>query len=424
MVELTTAERSPSPAIEAVRLLRRLITCDTSNPPGREAQAAAIVEEYAQQCGLECERVAKDPARPNLLVRLRGSRDGPSLAFLSHLDVVQARRQDWSVEPFAAVEREGAIWGRGAVDMKSQVAATAGALATLARQGFKPNGDVMLILMADEEVGEAGVGAPFFVEAKPDLRPDFVVGEGAGERYDTARGPIYLLDRGVNGSVHTTLRVRGRPGDASLAHGPRNAAYELARLLERLERHKPEPRPTPFVQGLLDYAGSNEWLDRVIASLTRNVFTPTSVEASGPANVVLEEATVNIYGAVVPGTTKEDVLGELRRAFGDGDYDLEIGEVQEGSTSPVDTPLHRAIEGFLADRDPEARLVPALGYGYSDCQTLREAYGSVAYGFTPFRHQDPAVNLTTKHGTDERVLIDDVVFQLDAALHVARALSA
>ena len=64
------------------------------------------------------------------------------------------------------------------------------------------------------------------------------------------------------------------------------------------------------------------------ASLTRNVFTPTSVEASGPANVVLEEATVNIYGAVVPGTTKEDVLGELRRAFGDGDYDLEIGEVQ------------------------------------------------------------------------------------------------
>src|SRR5207248_6754495 len=128
-----------------------------------EAQAAAILEDYLGAAGLECERVAKDDERPNLLVRLRGSGDGPSLAFLGHLDVVQARRQDWSVEPFAAVERDGAIWGRGAVDMKCRVAATAVALATLAREGFVPNGDLMLILTADEEVGDAAVGAPFFV---------------------------------------------------------------------------------------------------------------------------------------------------------------------------------------------------------------------------------------------------------------------
>src|SRR3954454_19237490 len=81
---------------EVVALLRRLIACDTSNPPGREAQAAAILEDYLGAAGLECERVAKDDERPNLLVRLRGSGDGPSLAFLGHLDVVQARREDWS----------------------------------------------------------------------------------------------------------------------------------------------------------------------------------------------------------------------------------------------------------------------------------------------------------------------------------------
>src|SRR3954462_11087007 len=243
-------------AVEEVKtLVQRLIGCDTSNPPGREAQAAAILEAYLEPFGIECERVAKDPERPNLLARLRGRGGGPSLAFLSHLDVVQARRQDWSVEPFAAVEREGAIWGRGAVDMKSQVAATAGALATLARQGFKPNGAVMLILMADEEVGEAGVGAPFFVEAKPDLRPDFVIGEGAGERYDTAREPVYLLDRGVNGSVHTTLRVRGRPGDASLPDAASNAAYELARLLTRLEERDRPHRVLPEVEELASYRG-------------------------------------------------------------------------------------------------------------------------------------------------------------------------
>src|SRR3954454_11230694 len=130
---------------EAKTLLQRLIACDTSNPPGREAQAAAILEAYLQPFGIECERVAKDPERPNLLARLRG-RGGPSLAFLAHLDVVQARREDWSVEPFAAVERDGAIWGRGAIDMKCQVAATAVALATLARQRCRATGRLLIIL--------------------------------------------------------------------------------------------------------------------------------------------------------------------------------------------------------------------------------------------------------------------------------------
>src|SRR3954463_3098081 len=151
---------------EATQLLRRLIACDTSNPPGNEAQAASVLEEYLTAAGVECERIAKEPDRPNLLARLRGTGKGPSLGFLGHLDVVVTRREDWSVEPFAGIQRDGTIWGRGAVDMKCQVAATAVALAALAREGLRPNGDLMLLLMADEEVGDAGVGSPFFVEAQ------------------------------------------------------------------------------------------------------------------------------------------------------------------------------------------------------------------------------------------------------------------
>src|SRR4051794_12149976 len=238
---------------EVKTLLQRLLTCDTSNPPGREAQAAAILEDYLQDAGLVCERVAKNPERPNLIARLRGRGTGPSLAFLGHLDVVQARREDWSVEPFAGVERDGAIWGRGAVDMKCQVAATAVALATLAREGFVPNGDLMLIATADEEVGEEEVGAPFLVEARPDLSPDYVIGEGAGERYDTPHGPIYLLDHGVKATDSVTLVVRGRAADASLPGNGRSAAYELARLLRRLESYAPPPRVLPELEPLLDF---------------------------------------------------------------------------------------------------------------------------------------------------------------------------
>ena len=422
---------------EAGALLRRLVACDTSNPPGRETQAAAILEDYLQAAGLECERVAKDPERTNLLVRLAGRGSGPSLAFLGHLDVVVARREEWSVEPFAAIEREGAIWGRGTVDMKCQVAATAVALACLAREGFRPNGDLMLLLMADEEVGDAGVGAPFFVEARPDLHPDYIVGEGAGERYDTPTGPVYLLDHGVKGTSSATLTARGRPGDASLPDIGPNALYEVARLLSRLQSYRSPVRIPAQVEPLIDAVApgpgspaerlaaaraADPGLDRVLGALVGTSIQPSILEAPAPQNVVPAEATITLSCVTLPGTTAAALESELREALGDGDYELEITPPKGGSVSDEHTPLRDAIEAFLAEHDRDARLIPALGYGYSDCHVMREAYDCVAYGFIPFRHAQAMTNLQTKHGADERVLIDDLAFQTQAALSVARTI--
>src|SRR3954452_13596323 len=424
---------------EAKLLLQRLIGCDTSNPPGREVQAVALLEAYLEDAGVECERVAKDPERPNLVARLRGRGSGPSLAFLGHLDVVPARRQDWSVEPFAAVTRDDAVWGRGTVDMKCQVAATTVALASLARERLEPLGDLMLLLVADEEVGDAGVGAPFLVEERPDLRPDYVIGEGAGERYDTDVGPLYLLDHGVKATCSVTLTVRGRAADASLRGNGRSAAFELARLLCRLEAFDPEPRIRPEVEPLLDLltprdldprarvaavAAMNPALGKIVDALVRNVIPPTVVEAKGPANAVIENVTVTLQCAVLPGTTADELETEIRTALGSGDYELELSEPEGGTTSPVRSPLRDAIEAFLADRDPDARLVPALGYGFSDCHVMREAFGSIAYGFVPFRYADPLSNLVGKHRVDEHVLIDDLLFQTEAAIAIARQIAA
>jgi acetylornithine deacetylase/succinyl-diaminopimelate desuccinylase-like protein len=154
----------------------------------------------------------------------------------------------------------------------------------------------------------------------------------------------------------------------------------------------------------------------------RNVLPPTTIEARGPANVVPEEATVTFACSVLPGVSKDDLEAELRAALGDGDYELEVGELQGGSTSPPESRLRDAIAAFLADADPEATLLPALGYGYSDCDAFREAYGTIAAGFIPFRHADALTNLLTKHGADERVLIDDLVFQARCAASVAAAI--
>lgn len=411
---------------EAAGLLKRLIACDTANPPGDEAQAAAVIEEHVAGCGLESRRVAKDANRPNLLLTLRGTGDGPSLAFLGHMDVVVSRREDWSVEPYLGIERDGAIWGRGAVDMKSQVAASVTALTTLARAGFRPRGDIMVALMADEEVGDSGVGSDHFTAALPDLRVDYVVGEGSGERYATSKGPVYLLDHGVKASASVTLTAKGRAGDASLPEAGVSAVYHLAELLLRLRDFEPQERLHPAVRDALIALDGAEHpqLERILHALTRSVLRATVIEVPGPPNAVADRAKVTIQAVLVPGTTAEELEAEVREALGEGDYELDVVPPVGGRISPLDTPLHEAIGGFLAEHDPEARLIPCLGYGFSDCERFREAYNSVAYGFIPFRHGDPSVNFDTKHGTDERVLVDDVLFQTRAALHLARTLGA
>jgi acetylornithine deacetylase/succinyl-diaminopimelate desuccinylase-like protein len=422
---------------EVADLLRRLIMCDTSNPPGHETQAAAVIEDYAEAAGLRCRRIAKDPDRANLLVTLPGRGDGPTLGFLGHFDVVSTRREDWSVDPFAAIERDGVIWGRGTVDMKCQVAATTVALAALAREGFRPDGDIMLLLMADEEVGSAEVGSPYFVQALPDLQLDYVVGEGSGERFQTPAGPIYMLDCGVKQSASATLTVHGVPGDASLPGAGRNAGVELSRLLDRLTAYEPRTRIPPAIEPLLDVLGgpdgtaeerlararaSHPGLDRILKALTTTVIQATIAEVPSPQNQVADRAQATLACILVQETSADDLEQELREALGDGAYELEVVPPKGGRVSSPDTPLRAAIEDFLAENDPEARLVPSLAYGYSDCDMMRKAYGSIAYGFIPFRHADPMVNLMTKHGVDERVLVDDLEFQTRAALHVARAI--
>jgi acetylornithine deacetylase/succinyl-diaminopimelate desuccinylase-like protein len=162
----------------------------------------------------------------------------------------------------------------------------------------------------------------------------------------------------------------------------------------------------------------------VLGALVGNVIQPTIMESPKPQNQIPEQATVVLACNVLPETTAEQLEDELRQALGDGDYELELTAPEGGSTSAPDTQLRVAIEEFLAEGDPGARLIPALGYGFSDCHVMREAYDSVAYGFIPFRHADPMDNLQAKHGPDERVLVEDLLFQTRAAIAIARAIGA
>src|SRR5690242_6034554 len=201
---------------EVTELLQGLIRIDTTNPPGNETAAAELLRDYLENAGVSCELYAKIPERANLVARIPGRGDGPTLLLLSHTDVVLADASEWTADPFGGELRGGEVWGRGALDMKGQVAASAVAIASLAREGFEPSGDLIFAATADEEVGE-GFGAQWLCEEHPDaVRCDFCVNEGGGDRIAFGDRAFYVCATAEKMSAPFRLRVHGRSGHASM----------------------------------------------------------------------------------------------------------------------------------------------------------------------------------------------------------------
>jgi acetylornithine deacetylase/succinyl-diaminopimelate desuccinylase-like protein len=224
---------------ETVSLLRELIRIDTSNPPGNETEAAKLLRDYLERSGVDCRLVAFDPMRASLVARLPGRGEGPSLALLSHIDTVGADSFEWTGDPWSGDLKDDEVWGRGALDMKGQVAASAVAIASLAREGFKPAGDLVFVAAADEEVGYE-VGLPWICREYPELvRADYAINEGGGERIVVNGKPFYLCAVAEKLTAPLRLRVRGRSGHASTPEIADNALVKAAPLIERLGRYHP-----------------------------------------------------------------------------------------------------------------------------------------------------------------------------------------
>ena len=242
---------------EVTDLLQRLIRVDTTNPPGNETAAAELLRDYLAANGVESQLIAKTPERANLVARIPGG-GGPSLMLLCHTDVVYADPADWKVPPFSGELIDGEVWGRGALDMKSQVAANAVAIASLAREGFKPSGDLIFAATADEEQGGGGhgnngYGLQWLCEEHPDaVRCDYAINEGGGGRLELADGtPVYEATVAEKMTAPFRLRVHGRAGHASMPRIADNALVNAAKLVERIAAYRPEPQIGPEVEAFL-----------------------------------------------------------------------------------------------------------------------------------------------------------------------------
>jgi acetylornithine deacetylase/succinyl-diaminopimelate desuccinylase-like protein len=420
---------------EVTDLLSRLIRVDTTNPPGNETAAAELLREYLQANGVGCELYARVPERASLVARLPGRGDGPSLLLLSHTDVVLADAREWSVPPFAGEVRDGEVWGRGALDMKGQVAANAVAIASLAREGFQPAGDLIFAATADEEVGD-GFGLSWLCEEHPDaIRSDYAINEGAGDRMELG-SVVYLCATAEKKTAPFRILVRGRSGHASIPGVADNALVKAARLIERLAAYKPEPQLQQEVEAFLrvvlgEVPSAGSAVERVravhpaaaelIEPLLAPTFAPTMISASRKRNVIPGLCEIDVDCRLLPGQHPHLVEPLVRAVLGgDVEYELEWLESEGGTRSALDTPLWRAVESFVEEAEPGAHAVPICCSGFTDSHWLREAFGTVAYGFFPARTMPYDVAAQLIHSADERVPVDDIELGLDWLRHAAR----
>ena len=423
---------------EVTQLLQQLLRQNTVNPPGNEILAANVLGDYFAREGIEVELYAREPDRPNAVARLKGG-DGPTLLFLSHTDTVLADPEEWERDPWSGDLVDGEVWGRGALDMKSQVAASAVAFASLKREGFEPSGDIVFLTVADEEVGQGvGWGLRWLVEAHPDVaRCDYAVNEGGGDRLLLGGTPVYLCATAEKMSAPFKLRVRGRSGHASIPGIADNALVKAARYVEALGAYEAPRHMIPEAHGFLEAvlgeappledalarAGElSPLLPPLVEPLLSLTLSPTMIDASHQRNVIPAVCEVTVDCRLLPEQTPADAEPLIRAALGNGGYELEWIEATGGTRSELDTPLWDALAGFVSGIEPGARMAPIACAGFTDSHYLRAAYGATAYGFFPIKAMDTELATKLVHSANERIAVDDLELGVEMLRATAKSL--
>jgi acetylornithine deacetylase/succinyl-diaminopimelate desuccinylase-like protein len=429
---------------ETADLLQALIRLNTVNLPGNERPAIEHLEAHLAAAGLETELVAATEQRPNLVATLTsqaGGTDGPTMVYLGHVDTVVANAEEWEHGPWSGDISDGFLWGRGALDMKNQVAAEAVAAATLAREGWRPaRGALKLVFVADEETG-GDVGARWLTEQHPDkVRCDLLINEGAGAYFDYGGARRYGVCCAEKGIFRFTLTAGGVAGHASLPRTGDNALVKLAPPLARLAAGQPGYDVTEVPRAMLVALGEDG--DDPVAAITRIAATapelltviepmlgvtlvPTMVHASDAINVIPSQAQLTVDCRVPPGLGEDVALARIGEALGEAaaGLELEFFERTTGNGSPVRSPLMDAISRWVRNADPEASAVPVILPGFSDSRWFREAFPDcVACGFFPQRHQSLMDGEPLIHSANERIDVRDLGFAAGCYADLAREL--
>lgn len=416
----------------AAEVLAHAIRHRTVNPPGDEAPLAAYFVGLMRAAGLDA-RVVPTPrgdapaGRAAAWARLPGTGRNPPLVLLSHLDVVSADEGSWRVDPFAGTLQDGYVYGRGAQDAKGVAVVYLMALTELARRGRPLSRDVIFLATPDEESGGLD-GAGWIVRRHPELLggAGYVLTEGGGVLVDPGDREAWHVAVTEKSPCWLRLTVEGSPGHSSVP--PHDAAVpRLVDALERVRTLQTEVRVVPEVERMFaalaplaapaDVAPFRDLRDSLdddpefrarfldqphYAALVRDTLTITVLSGSTRTNVLAARAEAEVDARLLPGASCASFAGDVQRLVADTGARVETLLSFRSRSSPIDTPLYRAIERVAHVEDPDAVVVPRVLAGFTDAHFMREI-GIVAYGFVPRWHS--AGELRGVHGPNERISV-------------------
>jgi acetylornithine deacetylase/succinyl-diaminopimelate desuccinylase-like protein len=420
---------------EAVRLLADYVKIDTSNPPGDTRKAADFLASIFEREGIPFTRYESAPGKAIIYARLKATvapPAGKAIVLLHHMDVVPADRAQWKVDPFAAVIQGNELWGRGAMDMKGAGVAHLMAFLRLKRERVPLSRDVILLAEPDEEVGGA-LGARWMIANHyAELDPEYVIDEGGfGSRDLFAPGKlVYGISVAEKKIVWLKLRAEGVAGHGSQPNeqNPNDRLVKaLARLLGGPERTALQSPQTPASDVARPFQGGDSRPDSSVLDVMKarvgtfatNKFT-NAIQHSTIAltwfrsgvgdppkiNVIPSVAEAGLDCRVLPGTTKDQWIAEVRRRLADPEIAIElINESDDPIVTSQDTPLYRHLEAAIKRRHPDAIVTPMLiPYG-TDSNAFRPK-GVKSYGVFPAILS--AETVASMHGDGERVPLDGI----------------
>ena len=418
---------------EALEYFQTLLRFDTTNPPGNEREAIHYISNVLKKEGLEPIVIESAEKRANLIVRIKGDGSEKPLLITSHIDVVGTEPDKWKYPPFAATIAEDYIWGRGAIDMKNMTTYCLSTMVALARKKTKLKRDVIMSVVADEEVG-GDYGMGFLTKNYADLlRAEYALGELGGYTIHMKGQRIYPIQIAEKGIFWINVKFRGSPGHGSIPKED-NAHFQAARFISKLQgRELPSHLTNPsklFFTKLTSVFGplggipfklmqtssgprilrmmelNSRDPDRYAAlkAMLVNTVNPTGIESGRQHNVVPSTVTLKLDCRLLPGFTGKDLILELEKFVGHS-FEYEIVREDLGHESEINTPLFKMIEKQIVDFDPGAHAVPILTVGFTDAQYLKKL-GMNCYGFTPIKLPPDISFPTLYHGHNERIPVE------------------
>ncbi|MEP7341806.1 MAG: M20/M25/M40 family metallo-hydrolase [Acidobacteriota bacterium] len=432
---------------EALDLFIKYLKIDTTNPPGNEISAAQFFADICKREGIEHQVFEPFPGRGTLWARVRGNGSKRPLILLNHTDVVPHSPEFWTVPAFSGEIKDGFIFGRGAMDMKSVGIAQFITLLAFKRAQVPLKRDVIFLATADEEAGGLK-GAGWFAKNHPELiaNAEFLFNEGGNNIVDQS-GRVLAIGVGPAEKTPAWLRLTatGEPGHGSVPR-PNSAVNRLLRALNRLLDYEPPVQITPAVEQAFravaplmppgtaeKYANLRQAIEdpaflRQLESepgtraLTRNTISVTILSGSNKVNVIPPSAYAEIDTRVVPGEKLDRWIAELRGVIKDDGIKIEPVLTFEANASPVNTDLVKAVGEVVKRRHPGAVIIYPVLAGFTDSHFFRDL-GVHSYGFSPF--VAPSRELGGGyHGNDERIgkkaFVDGVRFFYEVAAQLAK----